>query len=153
MSHNDGDEHWRKPMINSIKINSDAAIFEDSKCYGRAYIIRDHEGQLIEARSKYFQGRLHSDLAEVFGIKKALSWIMMRGCKYVIVESDCLQMVQAIRSSIYGYSYLASVIEECCDMLANLRSKNILFRFVKRSANRVAHYLARHSFSHADRTC
>lgn len=152
MSQNDGDEHWHKPTVNSIKINSDAAIFEDSNSYGHAYIIRDHEGQLIEARTKCFPGRIHADLAEAFGIKEALSWIMVKGYSNVTVESDCLQMVQAIRSSISCYSYLGRVIQECRDILANLSSKNVLFRFVKRSANRVAHYLARHSYSNADRT-
>lgn len=70
----------------------------------------------------------------------------------MIVESDCLRMVQAICSSISGYSYSGRVIKECRDILANLRSKNVLFRFFKLSANRVAHYLVRHSYSHADRT-
>lgn len=152
MSHYDGDEYLHKPTINSIKINIDAAIFGDSNCYSRAYILRDHEGQLIEARSKYFQGQLHSGLAEAYGIKEVLSWIIAKECIDVIVESNCLQMVQVIRSSISCYSYLGRVIQEFRDMPANFSSKNVLFRFVKRSVNRVAHYLARHGYLNADRT-
>lgn len=84
------------------------------------------------------------------GIREALSWVKETGKADVVVESDCLYVVQAIRSSFVCYSYLGRVIEECRNILASLLHKNIMFRFVKRSANRVAHYLARYSYSLAD---
>lgn len=49
------------------------------------------------------------------------------------------------------YSYLGSLIVECRNLLEELRNQNILLRFVKRSANSVAHYLARYSSLIADR--
>ena len=59
MTQNDGDEHWHSPMINSVKINFDAAIFEDSNCYSHAFVVRDHEGALIEARSKCLRDQVN----------------------------------------------------------------------------------------------
>lgn len=50
------------------------------------------------------------------------------------------------------YSYLGRVIEECRSILASLSNKNVRFRFVKRSANKVAHYLATNNFYIADCT-
>lgn len=67
------------------------------------------------------------------------------------VETDCLQAVQAIRSSITSLSYLGRVIEDCRALLKGLKDQNVLIRFVKRLANRVSHYLARYSCSIADR--
>lgn len=51
ISQDDGDEHWHPPLTNSVKVNSDAAIFKDSNCYSYAIISRNHRGELIEARS------------------------------------------------------------------------------------------------------
>ncbi|XP_074327609.1 uncharacterized protein LOC141665523 [Apium graveolens] len=147
----DGDEHWRHPPVNSVKINTDAAIFEESNCYSHAFVVRDHEGKLVEARSRCLRGSLNSELAETLGIKEALSWILEKDQSNAIVESDCLQMVQFIRSSVQCSSYLGRVIQECCALLANLSFKNVKFRFVKRSANKAAHFLARQNCSITDR--
>lgn len=65
------------------------------------------------------------------------------------IESECLQVVQFIRSSKTSPSYLGRVVKECRKLLVSLKDQNILFRFVKRSANNVAHYLARYSCSAA----
>ena len=45
------------------------------------------------------------------------------------------------------------MIEERHNILASLMYKNIMFRFVKQSANRVAHCLARYGYLITDRSC
>ncbi|XP_074378059.1 uncharacterized protein LOC141719580 [Apium graveolens] len=147
----DGAERWHKPQINNIKINTDAAIFEESHRFSYAIVVRDHTGSLIEASSKCRDGRVNPYLAEAFGIKEALIWIISNEYKNVTVETDCLQLVQAIRNSLPSYSYVGQLIQDCRDMLASLISKNICFRFVKRSANRAAHHPGRYNCSLADR--
>lgn len=92
-------------------------------------------------------------MAEAIGIREVLSWVKENGYSNTTIESDCLQLVQlvqAIRSSLFCFSYLGRVINDCREMLASLSHKNISFRFVKRSANRVAYYLGRYSYSVAD---
>ena len=120
MNQEDGDEHWHTPMINRVKINVDAAIFEQTNCYSHAFVIRDHEGKLIEARSSCMRGQPNPDLAEALGIKEVLSWVQENDCRNTIIESDCLQVVQAIRSSLTCFSYLGRFIKECRDILARL---------------------------------
>lgn len=61
MIQNDGDEHWHSSRINSVKINSDASIFEDLNCYSHASVVGDHEGKLIGARSKYLRGQINPE--------------------------------------------------------------------------------------------
>lgn len=78
-------------------------------------------------------------------IREALSWIKKEDRRYIIVESDYLQIVQVIRSSFLCFSYLGEVINECRVFLAKLK-----FKFVKRSVNKVAHFLARQNCSEAD---
>ncbi|XP_074349748.1 uncharacterized protein LOC141689374 [Apium graveolens] len=85
MNHNDGDEHWHTPMTNRVKINVDAAIFDDTNCCIHAFVARDHEGQLVEARSKCLRGRSCPDLAEALSTREALSWVKGNNHRYLIV--------------------------------------------------------------------
>ncbi|KAL8103095.1 hypothetical protein AgCh_027577 [Apium graveolens] len=148
----DGEEHWNPPSINSVKINTDAAIFTESDSYSYVFVVRDHEGRLIEAGARCRRGSPSADLAEALSIREALSWLKDKGYGNAVLESDCLQVVQAIRSSFVCFSYLGRVVNECRSLLVSLSNKNVVFKFVKRSANRVAHYLARYNYSIADRS-
>lgn len=74
--------------------------------------------------------------------------IKEKGWQRVILESDCPEVVQAIRSSAAIYSYFGRVIDECRNLLNH---RVILLKFVQWSANTVAHYLAKSTCSLADR--
>lgn len=123
----------------------DAALFEDPSRYSHAFIARDHSGLLMQALSKCSLGKVTPELAEAMGIREALSWIKNNAMSNVIVESDCLQVIQLIRSSFSSYSYLGRVVEECRQLMEEVRNQNVVVHFVKRSANSVAHYVARYS--------
>lgn len=66
------------------------------------------------------------------------------------METDCLGVVQAIRCSTLNLSYLGRVIDECKGLLSELGNRKVILKFVKRSANTVAHYIARHNRSLAN---
>lgn len=59
------------------------------------------------------------------------------------LEMDCLVEVQAVRDKWVMKSAFGVMIEDCIRILAEL--SNVCLHFVKRSANRVAHALARAS--------
>ncbi|XP_060960159.1 uncharacterized protein LOC133030999 [Cannabis sativa] len=69
------------------------------------------------------------------------------GCGFVArdhyVETDCLTVVQALRSSMDMISSFGQVILECKKLLSDLKTVSVLF--VKRLANMVAHNCARAS--------
>lgn len=69
------------------------------------------------------------------GIREALSWIKDKSLTNVIVETDCLVAIQAIRSSEQMLSYFGRIIERCKTLLRKLEDKGVILRFVKRSAN------------------
>ncbi|KAL8118188.1 hypothetical protein AgCh_015911 [Apium graveolens] len=151
MTPEDGRVAWQAPTYDRIKVNTDATIFSSLHRYSHAQVVRDHNGALFEAMSRCNPGIVSPDLAEATGIREALSWVKKEQKQDVIVETDCLAVVQWIRSSFVALSYLGRVINQCRELLLGLKNQNVMLRFVKRSANNVAHYLASYNSSLADR--
>ena len=112
---------------------------------------RDHLGQVLEARARCSVGLPDPEVAEILGIKEVLSWIKSRGLSGVEVESDCWIAIQAIRSSSKLLSYFGRLVFDCRKLLSELHSCNVCLCFVKRSANTVAHSVAKATSSIADR--
>ncbi|XP_074377050.1 uncharacterized protein LOC141718568 [Apium graveolens] len=152
MNQSDGVVQWKQPIEDKVKVNTDAALFEDSGQYSFAMVARDHKGDMLEARTCCKQGTVTPEMAEAIGVKEALSWVKNKGWTNVVMESDCLLLIQAIRCSSVHLSYFDTVVKECKKLLCDLGDRNVILNFVKRSANKVAHYLARHTSSLADRT-
>uniref|UniRef100_A0A803Q518 RNase H type-1 domain-containing protein n=1 Tax=Cannabis sativa TaxID=3483 RepID=A0A803Q518_CANSA len=145
----DGAEQWVKPEVNSIKINVDAAIFEEQNRFGVAWVIRDHNGLLLNALTKLFIGSTHPTVVEAISFREALSWLKTHPVHTAIIETDCLLVVQALRSTIHTSSLFGEIISDCKVLLTQV--SNVSFNFVKRSANVVAHEFARASMLHPDR--
>ncbi|KAL8117175.1 uncharacterized protein LOC141724971 [Apium graveolens] len=132
-----------------MKISAYATIFSGYNASGLALIARDDHGDLIQARTQYLPGMVSSIMAETLAIKEALSCIKSKGWSKVVVESDCLTVIQAIRSKTPMVSPLGRVVQSCRNML--VESNTVSLFFVKRSANMAAHELARLSCSFSDR--
>lgn len=146
----DGKELWTKPSQQTIKINLDAALFDSDNMVGYGLCARDHTGRLIDARAVCQRGRTSAVLAEALAFKEALSWIKSKQWHNVLIETDCLKVVQALRSSLTFTSPLGLVIADCKQLMQGIA--NAAFCFIKRSANRVAHCLARQSIFLSDRS-
>lgn len=144
----DGKELWTKPNEHTIKINVDAALFNTANKYGYAMIARDHSGRLLSAKTECCMGKVAADLAEAIAFKEALSWIKSEGWRNVVIETDCYKVVQSLRNSETFTSPFGLVISDCKQLMIDF--DNAVFYFVKRSANRVAHCLARQSISLPD---
>lgn len=134
-------EYWTKPEGNTIKINVDAAIFDEQNMYGFGWAARNKEGRLVVAKLGSKLGSVNPELAEAMGVKEVLSWIKNNSYHDVIVVSDSLVTIQAIRSSVRMSSAFGFCVTECQELLSMLH--NVRLCFVKRSANQVAHLLAR----------
>ncbi|XP_060974297.1 uncharacterized protein LOC133039416 [Cannabis sativa] len=148
LNQGDGAEHWVPPSENNVKVNVDAAIFEGSQQFGVGWVARDHRGLFIHGHTRLFNVQSTPELAEAVGIREALSWIKDSGMQQVVLETDCLSVVQALRSSIVMISTFGQVVNECKALLNVL--KNVSIYFIRRSANMVAHEFARASVSFPD---
>ena len=76
-----------------IKLNVDAALFLENGLYSVACIARNDSGEFMEAITSCKMGQITPELAEVFGIREALSWIKRKGWRNVSLETDCLLVV------------------------------------------------------------
>ncbi|XP_060959242.1 uncharacterized protein LOC115700001 [Cannabis sativa] len=137
----DGAEHLICPPKNSVKINVDATLFEDGARAGVGVVARDNKGLFIEGFTKVFNEALDLALVEAMGVREALSWLKEKMWQRVLIETDCLTVVQALCSHVKMISLFGNVINECKSVLKELR--NVSIYFVKRSADMVAHSLAR----------
>lgn len=144
----DGAKKWVKHQWNSIKVNVDASIFREQARYGFGVVACDFEGTVVEAKVGCCMGVVEPELAEAIGLKEALSWIKAKRWGEVVIETDCYVVVQAICSSIKMLSPFGMIIKECKSLFSSLSDKTLLF--VYRSANRVAHSLARVAYSYPD---
>ncbi|KAM6569095.1 hypothetical protein CsatB_017080 [Cannabis sativa] len=146
----DNNEHWTPPSFQKLKVNVDGAIFQQEERFGAGMVARTSAGALLEARQTSFSGVVAPIMAEAVGIKETLNWIKSKGWRDVIVETDCLNVVNDINSNKPMISPYGFVIHDCKALLVDLLSVSIVF--VKRSANKVAHALARNSVHTADCT-
>ncbi|XP_074364152.1 uncharacterized protein LOC141704900 [Apium graveolens] len=133
-----------KDILKLVKVSVDAAIFEDREEIGFGIVARDSEGALIEAKAVVHTELTDPGLAEAMGVKEALSWIEQMKWPSVILQSDFLSVVQAIRSNAPMRSRYGIIILECRNIMRRLNNVELLF--VKRSANMVAHQIARESY-------
>lgn len=130
---------WCRPQLGWMKINVDGTIFSDRGVMGA--VMGDHNGHFLGGLAKPFMHKTTSALVEALGVREMLSWIRDRGRSKVIVEMDCLQIVQAIKRNEEQLSIFGSIILDCLDLLATL--SDVKVEFVSRLVNSIAHNLTR----------
>ncbi|KAL8091980.1 hypothetical protein AgCh_034313 [Apium graveolens] len=145
----DGEVSWVKPQESEIKVYVDAALFEEFNASGIGLVVRDSEGEMIMAKTICIKETLDPEMAEVIAIKEALSWTEKLPWQHITVESDCLLVVQSIRSKTPMLSLFGRMVKECRRLLQE--QNTVSLSFIKRSANMVAHELARASYFFPDR--
>ena len=142
-------QKWRKPQVGWLKCNVDAAIFNQLGVIGLGCVIRDEYGSFVAAKSETRIGPLEPNLAEGMCCKEAFSWVKSLGYTKVIIELDAQQLIQALNNSVSDHSYYGVLVDDCKILSKDL--SECLFVFAKRSANHVAHVLARAVGSTTDR--
>lgn len=130
-------------------MNVDAALDRSNGLMGFGYIIRDDAGNFVAARCSKLQGYYLPKEAEAIAVLEALSWLKSNTMDKCILESDCLQVVQALKSmasdDISYFDLIISDIKDACNHFSD-----ISIMFSRRSVNRVAHELAREALSRSD---
>ncbi|XP_060965211.1 uncharacterized protein LOC133034187 [Cannabis sativa] len=119
------------------------AFFEKENVYGFGVVARDSSGHLVGLTSKYQVGSYAAEVIEALSVKEALSWLKGKGWSKVKVETDSMVSVQAIFSKQQMTSIFGLIIDDYKFLLSSLQ--NVSLRFIRRSANRVAHFVVRWS--------
>uniref|UniRef100_A0A803PJM8 Reverse transcriptase zinc-binding domain-containing protein n=1 Tax=Cannabis sativa TaxID=3483 RepID=A0A803PJM8_CANSA len=122
----DGAEQWIKPS-SGIKLNVDAAIFASLLKHGFGCVVRNTDGGLVSAFVGVKNGSVTPELAEIIGIREALSWLKNHAFSRATLETDSLVCVKAIRSEETFSSTFGLVVDDCKNILKNLFNVSILF--------------------------
>ncbi|XP_050217724.1 uncharacterized protein LOC126668577 [Mercurialis annua] len=115
---------WEKPQSGWTKINVDAACFNDFPFTGGAAVERDDQGHWVAAMTNTKAEKLAPVVAEAWALKEALSWIKTRSSS----------LISPVMFAVIVWIYLSVKVS-----------------FVYRSANMVAHALARETYSMSGR--
>ncbi|KAJ8765399.1 hypothetical protein K2173_012096 [Erythroxylum novogranatense] len=138
---------WKAPALHHYKCNIDVALLS-SGSYGLGMIIRDSNGLNCAGKLLTLPGWRDPQIDEALCFREALSWIKCFAYEPICVETDC-QIVTQFLSSVHQFpSYLSLIIDNCKALLQEHRF--ISTAFVKRSANQVAHKIARATNSMSD---
>ncbi|XP_050231744.1 uncharacterized protein LOC126680640 [Mercurialis annua] len=137
----DGRDRWKPPEEGWLKANVDAAVFSGNVGAGVGVVVRDWKGAVIQALQVRFQGCYSPRVAELIGIREALSWL--KDFNNVIIESDAMEVILELRNPSLIDSDI--LVEDCLSLKKQLC--NVLFIFVRHSANQAAHNLAQFASS------
>ncbi|PWA73584.1 hypothetical protein CTI12_AA146360 [Artemisia annua] len=130
---------WKKPQVDMIKFNCDAAWQKESGKVGLGFVARNCNGDVLISGAKseaYANSPIEAEA-------KAIWWATIharnRGYSNVVFESDSLSLINALRNR--------SVPLEIVSMFADILSKSGDFNicewsFVRREGNMVAHSIA-----------
>ncbi|XVF52569.1 hypothetical protein PTKIN_Ptkin05aG0029000 [Pterospermum kingtungense] len=111
---------------------------------GYGCIIRDSEGGFIAGRSAVkVSSVLIPSIAEALSFREALSWLKSLHFSSVIVESDAVSVVNALKNNLINDSCFALIITDCISLVKEISGCSVVD--VRQSANQVAHSLARAS--------
>lgn len=130
------------------KINVDAALDPNNNRMGFGFIVRDSAGALISARCLPWNCTYKPNEAEAIAVREALKWIKEINLDNMQLESDCLQVINGINHPNALVSSFDLIINDVRKIA--LSFINLSFLFAKRSANKVAHLLAREALFMSD---
>jgi hypothetical protein len=130
---------WEKPSSGLIKINCDAYFQENLKSAGWGFVIRDDDGDVIQAA----RGKLNHVL-DVFQAEliACLQGLLIFGITKIILATDAIQVQQAIASEEENFLPMGGLLRETKE-IAMLNFSSFSCVFESRECNKVAHALAK----------
>lgn len=138
-----GGRKWKKPPLGWWTVNVDVAVFTN-RSIGVACVIRDSQGLFKSARCRTLDGAWQAREAEAISLKEALTWVKELQLSHCIFQSDSKLLVNACKG-MTGEAYFDTIVRDCVFLLKHINQ--VQLEFVYRSANSVAHCLAKATHS------
>lgn len=101
--------------------------------------IRDENGSFMEAKTMWFEGVLEPQEVEAMGLWSALNWLKDLGFESIIIEMDCLSVVNAVTKATLNNSDFGTIMSHCNFILSHY--PNFRISYIRRQPNLVAHSL------------
>ncbi|KAL0303741.1 UNVERIFIED_CONTAM: hypothetical protein Sradi_6242200 [Sesamum radiatum] len=137
-------DRWSPPPVNVVKINFDGALFVNEGESGIGVVAHDSAGSCLAWLSHGLPNCLSPELVEAKAAREALSMAQRLHWRRIILEGDCLPLLQKLKSLREDYSATGPITSDIFHILSVFNC--VSFSFIKRSGNSVAHSLARTSF-------
>jgi hypothetical protein len=127
--------------VSYVLINIDASFKPESLGGEIGAIIRDDVGNFIAACNDPINCAIDANTLEVSVVSKGLALANQLGCSRIIVQSNCLQVVETLQLGCFSSTTAATIFEDIF-VQASTFSK-CEFSFYNRKANTVVDCLAR----------
>lgn len=132
---------WMPPEEGFYKINTDASVSMVDLNAGLGIIIRDHQGQVLAAETKYLEFVSSIDVAEALAASEGLKLARDAGIRPVQLEVDSMRVFHLFRQEKEDISELGEIVAVAKRNFPHFSSG--LVSFMKRDGNGVADCLAR----------
>jgi hypothetical protein len=136
---------WQKPPEGKLALNIDAGYSEITGEGSTGAVIRDSSGAVVAMAQKYMNQILDAVTGEALALREGLSLAQSMGISKLIVQSDCLEVVETMKNGGFSAGAAAAVYDECTSWW--LEFADISIEHCPREANQPAHILARNALS------
>lgn len=129
---------WVHPKLGWYKINVDAGFLGE---WGSrlGLVCRAASGEVVGFATVQQEAHWEVQVAEAKAVLAGVQWGLQLGVSNLVLESDCLVVVQALRNGVVGSSEFFLIIEDIIALSSSFNS--VVWSFVKRTGNKVAHHL------------
>ncbi|XP_074282571.1 uncharacterized protein LOC141607113 [Silene latifolia] len=134
-----GQKGWKPATRGFVKINVDAGVKEGEEVR-TGVVYRDEGGRVLWGLSHNHGVYWEAHVAEAVAVMDGLEEVRRRGHQQVEVESDCLQVMEALRRKEIGRSMFSLIIDDILSLCSNFIS--VSWSHTCRINNNVAHSLA-----------
>jgi len=136
---------WRPPDEGTVKITTDGAINFAQNCSGAGGVARSSTA-FLGAWCKPHVGISDPLIVEALAMRDGARFAKIRGFTHVIMEMDCLEMVEMVQlwsNRHNSRSIVAPILLEIGELVSDFSLFDVLH--VNRSANVPAHLCAKHA--------
>ena len=133
---------WRSPESDWMKINTDGETDAVSGNGGVGGLVRS-SSTFVAAWSKPLPGVSDPLIAETLAVREGVIFAQLRGFSQVLVETDCLEIVNLWNSRSNPRSVVAPILIEIGERASSF--SRFIIQHVLRAANQPAHLCARNA--------
>nr|XP_051220950.1 uncharacterized protein LOC127339093 [Lolium perenne] len=134
-------EHWFPPAEGWMKVNVDGAMWTNSEKGGAGVVVRDHDGRFIAGSCHFFPSLLDPEDVELRACQRALVLAKKLKLQKIILETDSSSVVSKLNNEMKDMSMHGPLVEDIKRELREMVDYKV--KWARRTANRVAHVLAK----------
>ncbi|XP_073282893.1 uncharacterized protein [Primulina huaijiensis] len=132
---------WLPPPTGYLRLDVDASYNTNINAYEIGGAVRDHQGKMICAFGQKIKQPLSVTHGELIALHEGLKILGDRNYQGVYVASNSLLTVQAVTKLYEDFGYMGTIAAETGELMKGPMVSHLYH--IKRSANTVAHVLAK----------